>query len=190
MDASARGRLMFKLTDLIERDSDYLSNLETLDNGKPLSGSYGDVENSVNFLRYYAGWSDKIMELSHYDVRLEAGFPPGVVNTVPGYGPTAGAALTEHPNVDKLAFTGSLQLTALWSQHVLGYLEVMDKALALKRVVGDPFDPTTWDPDNWAKVNSARSIRRRQFGESVNSANVHWPKVNSANGQLGEQFGE
>lgn len=38
---------------------------------------------------------------------VEAGFPPGVVNVVPGYGPTAGAALASHPNVNKVAFTGS-----------------------------------------------------------------------------------
>ena len=37
----------------------------------------------------------------------EAGFPPGVVNVIPGYGPTAGAAITSHPDVDKVAFTGS-----------------------------------------------------------------------------------
>src|SRR4029078_2697494 len=39
---------------------------------------------------------------------LEAGIPPGVVNVVPGYGETAGAALSSHPDVDKVAFTGSL----------------------------------------------------------------------------------
>src|SRR5262249_48449083 len=38
---------------------------------------------------------------------LEAGVPPGVVNIVPGYGETAGAALARHPGVDKVAFTGS-----------------------------------------------------------------------------------
>jgi aldehyde dehydrogenase (NAD+) len=36
----------------------------------------------------------------------EAGFPDGVINVVPGYGPTAGAALSEHMDVDKIAFTG------------------------------------------------------------------------------------
>lgn len=40
----------------------------------------------------------------------EVGFPPGVVNIVPGYGPTAGAALTHHPDVDKVAFTGSTEV--------------------------------------------------------------------------------
>lgn len=37
----------------------------------------------------------------------EAGFPAGVVNVIPGYGPTAGAAISEHPDINKVAFTGS-----------------------------------------------------------------------------------
>lgn len=40
----------------------------------------------------------------------EAGFPPGVVNIVPGYGPTAGGAITSHTGVDKIAFTGSTEV--------------------------------------------------------------------------------
>ena len=40
----------------------------------------------------------------------EAGFPDGVVNIVPGYGETAGAALAAHPDVDKVAFTGSTEV--------------------------------------------------------------------------------
>src|SRR6202008_4702111 len=40
----------------------------------------------------------------------EAGFPPGVVNILPGYGPTAGAALASHMDVDKVAFTGSTEV--------------------------------------------------------------------------------
>jgi aldehyde dehydrogenase (NAD+) len=42
------------------------------------------------------------------DFIREAGFPPGVVNIVPGYGPTAGSALAHHMDVDKIAFTGSV----------------------------------------------------------------------------------
>ena len=41
---------------------------------------------------------------------LEAGFPEGVVNILPGYGPTAGAALAWHHDVDKVAFTGSTEV--------------------------------------------------------------------------------
>ncbi|XP_041517138.1 aldehyde dehydrogenase, cytosolic 1 [Microtus oregoni] len=43
----------------------------------------------------------------------EAGFPPGVVNVVPGYGPTAGAAISSHMDIDKVAFTGSTEVGKL-----------------------------------------------------------------------------
>uniref|UniRef100_A0A2K6NRD2 aldehyde dehydrogenase (NAD(+)) n=1 Tax=Rhinopithecus roxellana TaxID=61622 RepID=A0A2K6NRD2_RHIRO len=43
----------------------------------------------------------------------EAGFPPGVVNIVPGFGPTAGAAIASHEDVDKVAFTGSTEIGRL-----------------------------------------------------------------------------
>ncbi len=39
----------------------------------------------------------------------EAGFPPGVVNVVPGFGPSAGAPLAAHPDVDKITFTGETE---------------------------------------------------------------------------------
>ena len=41
---------------------------------------------------------------------FQAGFPPGVINVIPGYGPTAGAAIAQHPDVEKLAFTGSTEV--------------------------------------------------------------------------------
>jgi aldehyde dehydrogenase (NAD+) len=44
------------------------------------------------------------------EILLEAGLPPGVVNIVPGFGPTAGAPLVSHPEVDKIAFTGSTEV--------------------------------------------------------------------------------
>ena len=59
------------------------------------------------------------------ELALEAGVPPGVVNVVPGYGETAGAALAAHPGVDKVAFTGS---------HVTGQSIVRASAGNLKRV--------------------------------------------------------
>jgi aldehyde dehydrogenase (NAD+) len=55
----------------------------------------------------------------------EAGVPPGVVNVVPGYGETAGAALAAHRGVDKVAFTGS---------HLTGQKIVQASAGNLKRV--------------------------------------------------------
>jgi len=44
------------------------------------------------------------------EIALEAGIPKGVLNVVPGYGPTAGAALASHMDVDKIAFTGSTEV--------------------------------------------------------------------------------
>lgn len=43
----------------------------------------------------------------------EAGFPAGVINVVPGYGPTAGAAIAEHQDIAKVAFTGSTEVGRL-----------------------------------------------------------------------------
>lgn len=53
----------------------------------------------------------------------EAGFPPGVVNVVCGYGPTCGAAITHHPDVDKVAFTGSTEVR----QTIENVFELVDK---------------------------------------------------------------
>ncbi|XP_012276784.1 retinal dehydrogenase 1 [Orussus abietinus] len=170
LDASARGRLLQKLADAIERDIDYIASVETLDNGKTFSNAIDDVHSSIAVLRYYAGWCDKIHGETipadgpyftvtrkepvgvvgqiipwNYPLAMlawkwapalaagctlvlkpaeqtplsalyaaalakEVGFPPGVVNVVPGYGPTAGAALAIHPDIDKIAFTGSTEV--------------------------------------------------------------------------------
>lgn len=170
MDASARGKLMNKLADLIERDAIEIANLETLNVGKTFTSALGDVGVSVDTIRYYAGWCDKIhgstipadgntLTLTrkepvgvvgqivpwNYPLAMaawklgpalctgctivlkpaeqtpltalhlaslvkEAGFPPGVLNVIPGYGPTAGASISEHPDVNKIAFTGSTEV--------------------------------------------------------------------------------
>lgn len=57
--------LLLKLADLMEKDKEYLEELEALDNGKPLGreGQYGttaDVFLAIAQFRYYAGWADKI----------------------------------------------------------------------------------------------------------------------------------
>lgn len=164
---SERGRLLAKLADLIERDSEILSAIESLDNGKALSLARMDVSSAAGCLRYYAGWADKIhgqtidtdpdaltytrhepigvcgqiipwnfpllmwswkigpavatgntvvlktaeqTPLSGlYAARLakEAGFPAGVINILSGFGRVAGAAISSHMDVDKIAFTGS-----------------------------------------------------------------------------------
>ncbi len=50
------------------------------------------------------------------ELAQEAGFPPGVLNVVTGDGPTAGAALVNHPEVDKVTFTGSTEVGRLIGQ--------------------------------------------------------------------------
>jgi aldehyde dehydrogenase (NAD+) len=60
------------------------------------------------------------------EIAQEVGFPDGVLNVVPGYGPTAGAALSGHMDVDKIAFTG---------EHTTGQLVMTAAAQSnLKRV--------------------------------------------------------
>jgi phenylacetaldehyde dehydrogenase len=53
----------------------------------------------------------------------EAGVPDGVVNVIPGFGETAGAALAQHPDVDKVAFTGSTEVGKLIAQQATGNLK-------------------------------------------------------------------
>ncbi len=55
----------------------------------------------------------------------EVGFPKGVINVVPGFGPTAGAAVVKHPLIDKVAFTG---------EHRTAQIITRDSADTLKRL--------------------------------------------------------
>uniref|UniRef100_A0A8C7UYJ7 Aldehyde dehydrogenase 1 family, member A2 n=1 Tax=Oncorhynchus mykiss TaxID=8022 RepID=A0A8C7UYJ7_ONCMY len=128
MDASERGRLLAKLADLVERDSAYLATIESMDSGKPfLPTLFVDLQGTIKTLRYYAGYADKIHGTSipmdgdyltftrHEPIGvcgqiIPAGFPPGVVNILPGFGPTAGAAIASHMGIDKVAFTGSTEV--------------------------------------------------------------------------------
>ena len=171
MSARDRGRLLYKLSQLIESKSQELAALETADNGKPIKESlYIDLPGVVENFEYFAGWTTKIEgetipvpgQMFNYTLReplgvcgqiipwnfpllmaawklapalaagntivlkpaeqtpvsvlelgkliQEAGFPDGVVNIVPGYGETAGAALASHPGIDKIAFTGSTEV--------------------------------------------------------------------------------
>ncbi len=166
MDAADRGRLMFRLAELVEKKAGELAALESLNCGKTITDSKGDLEGVVNSLRYYAGWADKIegrtvpvrgsflsytlrqpvgvvgqiipwnfpllmlawkwgpalacgntivlkpaeqtplTALAIAELAAEAGFPKGVVNVLNGLGETTGAAMVEHPDIDKIAFTG------------------------------------------------------------------------------------
>ncbi|MGH7140404.1 MAG: aldehyde dehydrogenase family protein, partial [Pirellulales bacterium] len=61
MDARDRGRLMYKLADLMEEELDELAALETLDNGKPIRDARAvDLPFGCELLRYMGGWSTKI----------------------------------------------------------------------------------------------------------------------------------
>src|ERR687898_2498975 len=171
LSARDRGRLMYKLSQLIEEKTEELAALETADNGKPIKEStYVDLPQVAENFEYFAGWATKIEgetipvpgQMFNYTLRepvgvcgqiipwnfpllmaawklapalaagntvvlkpaeqtpvgamelasliQEAGFPDGVVNVVPGYGETAGAALASHPDIDKIAFTGSTEV--------------------------------------------------------------------------------
>ncbi len=186
MDARDRGRIIYKLADLIEKNIEELSELETLDNGKPISESrHADLPLVIDCLRYYAGWADKIhgqtipvrgnffcytrkepvgvagqiipwnfpmlmvawkwgpalaagctvvlkpaeqtplTALRMGELAMEAGFPEGVINIVPGFGETAGDALVKHRGVDKIAFTG---------EGTTGKLIMRNAADSLKRI--------------------------------------------------------
>jgi phenylacetaldehyde dehydrogenase len=72
----------------------------------------------------------------------EAGIPDGVVNIVPGYGETAGAALAAHPDVDKIAFTGSTEVGKLILHAAAGNLKKVSLELGGKspNVVFDDAD--------------------------------------------------
>jgi phenylacetaldehyde dehydrogenase len=170
MTPSQRGISIWRLAELLEQHAEEFAQLESLDNGKPLTEARAaDVPLAIDLFRYMAGWASKIegntMPLSMpgqyfaYTLRepvgvvgqiipwnfpllmaawklgpalaagctvilkpasltplsalrlgelfVEAGFPPGVINIVTGPGQTAGAALAAHPDVDKIAITGS-----------------------------------------------------------------------------------
>ncbi len=173
MTPSQRGRYIWKVAELLEQHSEEFAQLESLDNGKPITEARAaDVPLAVDLFRYMAGWASKIegntIPLSMpgtyfaYTLRepvgvvgqiipwnfpllmaawklgpalaagctvilkpasltplsalrlgelfVEAGFPAGVVNIVTGPGQTAGAALAAHPDVDKIAITGSTEV--------------------------------------------------------------------------------
>ena len=196
LSPSERGRMIWKLAELVEKHGEEFAQLESLDNGKPLTiARVADVPGTVDMFRYMAGWATKIegntIPLSAqgpkflaYTVRepvgvvgqiipwnfpllmaawklapalaagccvvlkpaeqtpltalllgeliQEAGFPDGVVNVVPGYGETAGAALAAHPKVDKVAFTGSTEVGKLIVQAAAGNLKKVSLELGGK----------------------------------------------------------
>eukprot|EP01133_Synstelium_polycarpum_P025233 gene25233-30286_t len=113
MTATARGKLLWKLGDVIAREADNLAELEVRDGGKLLREMAGQMKSLPDYDYYYAGMADKLegavvpTDKPNYLLFAEAGFPPGVINVVTGWGPETGAALAAHPGVNKIAFTGS-----------------------------------------------------------------------------------
>ena len=197
LSPSERGRLVWRLAELLEKRAEEFAQLECLDQGKPLFlARVADLPASIDQLRYYAGWATKIegntIPLSAqqggkflaYTLRepigvvgqiipwnfplimatlklapalasgctvvlkpaeqtpltalmlgeliQEIGFPEGVVNIVTGYGETAGAALAAHPQVDKIAFTGSTEVGKLIVQAAAGNLKKVSLELGGK----------------------------------------------------------
>lgn len=84
-------------------------------NANQLPGFYSVGAVALNWLNMslQGFWSvqyPKYLTSLYYLCALQAGFPPGVVNVIPGYGPTAGAAISNHMDIDKVAFTGSVEV--------------------------------------------------------------------------------
>ena len=195
MKPSERGRIMQRLAQLMEEHGEELAELESLDNGKPLSvARVADVPLAVDNIRYMAGWTTKIegntIPISfpgdflaytlrepvgvvgqiipwNFPLRMaalklgpalatgctivlkpaeqtplsalrlgeliqEAGFPKGVVNIVTGFGEDAGAPLAAHPDVDKVAFTGSTEVGKLIVKAAAGNLKKVSLELGGK----------------------------------------------------------
>src|SRR5947199_5773790 len=61
MSARKRGRILFRAADLLESRLDEVARLETAQNGKTLFESKIEIGMTINTLRYYAGWTDKIV---------------------------------------------------------------------------------------------------------------------------------
>ncbi|KAH7950669.1 hypothetical protein HPB51_028298 [Rhipicephalus microplus] len=106
MDASDRGILLNRLADLIERDRCLIAwNFPALMQAWKL----GPALAMGNTVVMKPAEQTPLSALHVASLVAEAGFPPGVVNVVPGMGPTAGAAIAAHRDVDKIAFTGSTE---------------------------------------------------------------------------------
>ena len=78
MSAAERGKLLNRLADLVEKHSDELAKLESLDNGKPYAvAKAADLPLAVACYRYYAGWADKVQGKTIADRwRLFLLYPP------------------------------------------------------------------------------------------------------------------
>uniref|UniRef100_A0A3P8SVS3 aldehyde dehydrogenase (NAD(+)) n=1 Tax=Amphiprion percula TaxID=161767 RepID=A0A3P8SVS3_AMPPE len=113
MDASHRGLLLNRLADAIERDSAYLAwNFPLL----MLAWKLGPALATGNTVVLKTAEQTPLTALYVASLIKEVGFPEGVVNILSGMGPTAGAAIARHMDVDKVAFTGSTEVGHLIQQ--------------------------------------------------------------------------
>ncbi len=92
------------------------------------------------------------------ELALEAGLPPGVVNIVQGYGGEAGARLVEHPQVDKIGFTGS---TRTGRGLLIGKVLRFNEALGIPANLGE-MGVRDEDVPHLARLRARRSLRRHQ----------------------------
>ena len=81
MSASQRGKLLWKLADLLEANLEEFAELESIDNGKPLAvARVADVPLAVDLFRYMGGWSTKIMGSTKSDLTRRVPVPVPVLN--------------------------------------------------------------------------------------------------------------
>jgi phenylacetaldehyde dehydrogenase len=116
---------------------------------------------------------------------LEAGIPKGVLNVVTGFGPTAGAALAEHPQVDKITFTGSTEVGRLIVRAAAGNMKKVTVELGGKSptIVMDDADLDIAIPGaanaiffNQGQVCCAGSrlyVARRHFDRVLEGVSAH-----------------
>src|ERR1019366_6118543 len=98
----------------------------------PRAGGRGGANNPVEFPVADGGMEAGAGAGLGMHGSIEAGFPEGVVNIVPGYGETAGAALAAHDLVDKIAFTGSTEVGRLIVHAATGNLKKVSLELGGK----------------------------------------------------------
>jgi phenylacetaldehyde dehydrogenase len=125
----------------------------------------------------------------------EAGIPDGVVNIVPGYGETAGAALAAHPGVDKVAFTGSTEVGKLILQAAAGNLKKVSLELGGKspNVVFADVDLDTaiagaagaifFNHGQCCCAGSRLYVENKIFDKVVEGVAEHAKKINVGSGQ-------
>jgi phenylacetaldehyde dehydrogenase len=125
----------------------------------------------------------------------EAGIPDGVVNIVPGYGETAGAALSAHPGVDKIAFTGSTEVGKLILQAAAGNLKKVSLELGGKspNVVFADVDLDTaiagaasaifFNHGQCCCAGSRLYVENKIFDKVVEGVAEHAKKINVGSGQ-------